>query len=83
VLAVLPVHKVFDSQKSSQETSGKTSGKIITLIENNTEITIPKLAEIIVVTERSIERNIQKLKEKVIIERIGPDKGSHWKIIHK
>jgi predicted HTH transcriptional regulator len=28
-----------------------------------------------------IKENLSKLKEKKLIERIGPDKGGHWIII--
>jgi len=38
------------------------------------------MAEIIGITERAIEKQLAKLKEKEIIDRVGPDKGGHWKI---
>jgi ATP-dependent DNA helicase RecG len=31
-------------------------------------------------TRRGIEWNLSRLKEKGLIERIGPDKGGHWKV---
>ncbi len=61
--------------------SGKTSGKIIEIIKSNKYITIPELAKIIGVTERSIERNLQKLQKEGKIKRIGPARGGYWKII--
>lgn len=67
--------------ETSGNMSGKTSGKIINLINNNQRITIPELAEAINITERSIERNVQKLKKDGIIERIGSAKGGYWEII--
>ena len=33
------------------------------------------------ITERSIERNIQKLQKEGKIKHIGPAKGGHWKVI--
>jgi len=63
------------------ETSVKTSVKILELISSNNQITILELAGEIGVTERSIERNIQKLQQNGKLVRIGPAKGGHWKII--
>jgi len=63
------------------ETSVKTSVKIFEAIESNDRITIPELAEIIGVTTRSIERNIQNLQQEGKLVRIGSAKGEHWKII--
>ncbi|TKY91836.1 MAG: winged helix-turn-helix transcriptional regulator [Candidatus Methanomarinus sp.] len=64
-----------------EETSVKTSVKILEAIKSNDRITIPELAETIGVTTRSIERNIQNLQQNGKLVRIGPDKGGHWKII--
>lgn len=60
---------------------GETSGKILALIQATPHITIPELASAIGVTERSVERNIQKLKEEKLLTRIGADKGGSWAII--
>jgi predicted HTH transcriptional regulator len=65
----------------SGKTSGKTSGKIIKLIKENSYITIPEMALIIGVSNRSIERNLQKLQNNNKIKRVGPAKGGYWKII--
>ena len=69
--------------ETPQKTSGKTSGKIIEFIQKDAFVTIPELAEKIGVTERSVERNIQKLQEKCLIRRVGPAKGGHWEVIRK
>ncbi len=82
----------FNLKSSTQETSGKTSGKasgkasgktsdkIVELIHNNNEISIPEMAEAIGVSERSIERNIQKLRMNNIIRRVGSAKGGSWEL---
>ena len=69
------------SVKTSEKTSEKTSGKILELINSNNQITIPKLAGEIGMTERSIERNIQKLQQNGKLVSVGPAKGGYWKII--
>ncbi|MBU0910540.1 MAG: putative DNA binding domain-containing protein [Proteobacteria bacterium] len=67
--------------KTSGKTSGETSGKIIEFMRKNSLITIPELAEKIGVTERSVERNIQKLQASGVVRRVGPAKGGHWEVI--
>jgi Fic family protein len=67
--------------KTSGKVSVKTSGKILALIRENVLITIPELALLIGVTERSIERNLKKLQAENRLSRIGPANGGHWKVI--
>jgi ATP-dependent DNA helicase RecG len=38
------------------------------------------MAETIGITERAVEKQLAKLKEKNIIDRIGPDKGGYWEL---
>ncbi|AEW01037.1 transcriptional regulator [Niastella koreensis] len=59
---------------------GKTSGKILELMKTNPGITIPEIAAIIGVTERSIERNIQKLHQENFLERVGAANGGSWEV---
>jgi ATP-dependent DNA helicase RecG len=44
------------------------------------ELSIERLAKKLGITVRSIERNISGLKEKGLLERIGPDRTGYWKI---
>lgn len=72
------------SEKTSEKTSEKkikTSEKIIALVQENPLITIEDLAVKLGITSRSVERNIEKLKNEVKLRRIGPDKGGNWEII--
>jgi len=57
--------------------------QIIELIQNDVNITISKLSEILQISPKNIKENISKLKQKGILERIGPDKGGYWKVINK
>ncbi|MFP4382256.1 MAG: winged helix-turn-helix transcriptional regulator [Candidatus Sumerlaeia bacterium] len=63
------------------KTSGKTSGKILDILKQDAHLTIPELAHLIGVTERSIERNLRKLQDQGLLRRIGPAKGGLWKVI--
>ena len=65
------------------ETSEKTSEKIIELIELKDIITISEIAAKIGISERSVERNLQKLQLAKKLLRDGPDKGGHWKILKR
>lgn len=71
------------SQKASEKTSEKTSEKILSLIQANSEITIQELSAILDKTTRAIEMQLNKLKERGKITRIGPDKGGHWEVVKR
>ena len=51
------------------------------LIIENPRVTIPELAESLSITERAIEKQIRKLREENKLQRVGPAKGGHWKIL--
>ncbi|MDR2047369.1 MAG: putative DNA binding domain-containing protein [Clostridiales bacterium] len=59
----------------------KTQRRILELITANNDVTADELAEAIGVTVRSIERNIQQLREGGFIDRRGGTKGGAWRII--
>jgi ATP-dependent DNA helicase RecG len=57
--------------------------KIIDNIVQNHYITAPELSLAVGISKRKIEINIAKLKAKGLLERIGPDKGGHWRVKNK
>ncbi len=59
---------------------GENEQKILDLIAKDIHVTIPSLAESVGISTTSIENNIKKLKEKNLLERVGPARGGHWKI---
>ena len=61
--------------------SGKSSGKILDLLAQDGELTIPQLAEQIGITPRAIEKNIQKLQDSGLLKRVGGRKEGHWKVL--
>ena len=65
----------------NQDTTQKTSQKIVKLIQNNNEISTQEMANIIGIDRRNIARQIKNLQAKGIIRRVGPDKGGHWEVI--
>lgn len=72
------VEKVSEKKKKVSE---KRSDKIINLIKNNSGITISELANQLGKTTRTVEIQLQKLKQKKRIERLGSDKGGYWQIL--
>ena len=69
--------------KSSQKSSQKSMQKIIELIITSPYITLSEMATFLGMTRRGVDKNIQKLKEQGIIQRVGSDKGGHWEIIEE
>ena len=51
------------------------------LIAANPSITTAELASRPGITAKGVEWQIGKLKQKGFLERIGPAKGGHWKVV--
>ena len=78
------VRKKFGRNSDEIRTKfGEKSIYTVFLILLNNNITANDIGKLLGVTQRSIEKYIGTLKNDSIIERIGPDKGGHWKIIPK
>lgn len=69
------------SSGERRESVGITSGKILDACRERASITIPDLASKIGVTERSIQRNIQKLQDLGFLKRVGGRKEGHWEVL--
>ena len=66
--------------EGSVKSSVKSSVKIIELMKENPEISIPEIAKNVNLTSRAVEKSIAKLKKKGLVKRIGGAKGGHWKV---
>ena len=64
-----------------RESVGKASGKILETCREKPSVTIPELAELIGITERSVQRNIQNLQKDGLLRRVGGRKEGHWEVI--
>ena len=58
-----------------------TQDKILYLIRENPRITQSMMSNELGFARSTISSNLQKLKEKGIIERIGSDRNGYWKIL--
>ena len=63
------------------EKVGENEAKILDLISQNKNITYVELANKLGIAEKNIYKNIEKLKQKGLLKRIGPAKGGYWKVI--
>jgi ATP-dependent DNA helicase RecG len=77
------VGETIDQTSESVGEINSTQHSIIELITSNSNITIKEMSKITGVTTRSIERNIQQLRKKEIIDRFEGDFGGHWIIKSK
>ncbi len=64
-----------------RESVGKASGKILEACREKPSVTIPELASVIGITERSVQRNIQKLQKNGLLRRVGGRKEGYWEVI--
>jgi predicted HTH transcriptional regulator len=58
----------------------KRLDKILSLIADNSSITINQLAQACEVSDKTIKRDISKLKEQGLLERQGSLKSGSWKL---
>ena len=65
----------------SQGTVEKTVEKILSAMKGNPSITQQQLAKTTGLSRRGVEWQLNQLKAKGIIRRVGPDKGGHWEVM--
>ena len=73
---------MLEQKETTQETAQETTQeKILNLIRKNPSITQVEMAKALDLTRDGISYNIKILKNKGIIERVGPTKSGIWKIV--
>jgi predicted HTH transcriptional regulator len=55
--------------------------RILLSILKNRFVTQQQLSEQIGITPKNIRNNMEKLKQRGLLERVGPLKGGHWKVL--
>lgn len=70
-----------DSTKTAQETTQKTTKKILNLLRQNPSMTRMQISDAIGLSQEGVKWNLDKLKTSGIIRRVGPDRGGYWEII--
>ena len=69
------------TQKTPGKTPGKTPDRVLAALLQDGSLSIPAIASEIGKSESAVERAIRKLREEGRLERIGPAKGGHWKVL--
>ena len=64
-------------------TVNDTQIKILKELEKNPNITYDELVDKIDTSRRTIIRQMNGLKEKGIVKRVGSDKKGHWEIVER
>ena len=75
--------RFLDEYKVGSKRLAENQLKIMELILDNPKVSKQKMSEIISISTTAIDKNINILKKKGVIERVGPDKGGYWKVIKK
>ena len=57
--------------------------KSFRLLQEKSTSSALEIAQAIGMSARRVEKQISKLKEDGVIQRIGPDKGGHWEVCKK
>ena len=57
--------------------------EILELLRDNPKMTMTGLAKKYSVDIKTIKRDIESLKQKGLLVRVGPDKGGHWEVVEK
>ena len=70
-------------QDTPQSTTQKTTQKILELIRNNPQITRAELSRLCEISLDGVKWQLNNLKSKGKIHRVGPDNGGHWEVIEK
>ena len=73
--------KVVRKTIKSGEKKQKSRERIIQILKEHPDYSARKLAEIIGVTPKAIEKHLARLKADGIIQRDGPDKGGNWRVL--
>ena len=55
--------------------------KILEEMKKNPKITADELSEILSINLRNTKKNIEKIKEKGLIKRVGSRKTGHWEVM--
>jgi ATP-dependent DNA helicase RecG len=59
----------------------KRLNKILNFLKQNSQLSANEISKLLGITERTVQRDLNKLKNLNKIKRIGSDKGGHWEII--
>ena len=77
---------VLSLQKTPQKTPQKPTKLeegILELLSKNQNLTRDEIAARLTLSSETVKEYLARLKEKGLLQRVGPDKGGHWEILKK
>ena len=66
---------------ASQEVSQDTAAAICGLLRQYPKMTTQRLAEALNISQRTVLRHLERLKEAGAVRRVGPTKGGRWEVL--
>ena len=72
--------KSREKTPKSREKKARSREKIIVLLSQDNTLSAAALAQKIGISPKAVEKQIARLKSEGTLQRIGPDKGGHWKV---
>jgi predicted HTH transcriptional regulator len=72
--------KDLNSDLKNKNNINNIQEKIVMEMRNNVKITQKQLSLLVGINERNIRNNIEKLKQKGIVRRVGPINGGYWEV---
>ena len=79
--AVVVTFRLPAPVKTREKTREKTAAAILRLLREQPDLNMAEVARLLGKAPSTIERAIKKLRESGRLQRIGPDKGGHWRVI--
>jgi len=76
----LEVSKNNATPQISPQIPTKLEQKILTLIKQNPNMSRTDIAKMLNLSEDTIKEYIERLKQKNLLKRVGPDRGGHWEV---
>lgn len=70
-----------ENSRSTGKKKQKSREKILQLLKDHPNYSARKLAEVIGITPKAVEKHLAKLKSDGLIRRDGPDKGGSWTVL--
>jgi ATP-dependent DNA helicase RecG len=71
-------HRMAEYVKRVSEKVSENQRKMLGIIKRNKFITVMQLKDMLQISEKSVNSNLKKMKEKGLVKRIGPAKGGYW-----
>ena len=66
--------------KGSENSTEKSSEKIIAIIKGEPDISAKSIAEHLGLSSRAVEKQIAQLKVKGLLKRVGAARGGYWEV---